>query len=54
MVPGGVQEMTGHGTRCSGLVNVVVLGQRLDLMVMEVFSILNGSTILHFFSLYTD
>lgn len=49
MDPGGVQEMTGHGTRCSGLVNMVVLGQRLDL-ILGVFSILNYSTILLFFS----
>lgn len=29
MVPGGVQEMTGDGTQCSGLVNMVLLLQFL-------------------------
>lgn len=37
-VPGSVQKMTGHGTQCYSLVGVVVFGQRLDLMIFEVFS----------------
>lgn len=40
-VPGGVQEIT----QCQGLVDKVVFGQRLDLMILEVFSILGDSTI---------
>lgn len=41
-VPGGVQEIT----QCHGLVDKVVFGQRLDLMVLEVFSNLTDSVIL--------
>lgn len=30
---GGVQEMSGRGTKCFGLVDKTVTGQRLDLMI---------------------
>lgn len=35
------QELTGHGTWCYGLVERLVVGQRLDLMIFKVFSNLN-------------
>lgn len=38
--------MTGCGTQGSGLVDKVVLGQRFDSMILEVFSNLNDSMIL--------
>lgn len=48
-IPAGVQEITGRGTKCHGLVDKVVgqvIRQRLDMMIMEVFSNLNDSVIL--------
>lgn len=39
--PGGVQGMTECGTQCSAPVDEVVISQKLDLMIMEVFSNLN-------------
>lgn len=41
-VPGGVQEVT----QCQGLVDKVVFGQRLGLMILEVFSNLGDSMVL--------
>lgn len=32
-----VQGTTGHGTQCSGLVDKMVIGQRLEPMILEVF-----------------
>lgn len=37
LIPGGVEERTGHGTQCPGPVDMAVLGQRLDLTILEVF-----------------
>jgi len=37
-IPGGVQKMCRCGTLGYGLVGMVVLGGRLDLMILEVFS----------------
>lgn len=37
---------TGCGTQCSGLVDEVVISQRLDLMILMIFCNLNNSTIL--------
>lgn len=37
--------MTGCDTQCSGLVETMVFGERLDLMVLKVFSSLNNSVI---------
>ena len=37
-IPGGVQKMCRYGTSGHGLVGMVVLGWRLDLMILEVFS----------------
>lgn len=52
-----VQEMTGHGTQCSALVHKAVVGQRLDLMIIKVFSNLIDSVILcpviHYCLLYS-
>jgi len=45
-VPGGVQKMCRCGTSGGGLAGMVVLGWRLDLVILEVFSNLNGSMIL--------
>lgn len=41
----GVQEMSGHGTQCCGLVDIVVISQRLD-TILQVFFSLNDSEIL--------
>lgn len=41
-----VQEMTDCGTQSCGSVDMAVFGQRLDSMIPEVFSNLNGSVIL--------
>lgn len=38
--------MTADGTQCSGLGDKVLSGQRLDSMVLQVFSNLTGSVIL--------
>lgn len=45
-VPRGVQEKTGCGTLCSGLVDMAVISKRLDLIILGFFSHLNGSMIL--------
>lgn len=45
-IPEGAQEMTECGPQCRGLVGKVVVGQRLDSMVPEIFSNLNDSVIL--------
>lgn len=37
-VSGQGHKVTGHGTQCSGLVGNVVITQRLDLIILEVFS----------------
>lgn len=47
-IPGGVQETSGHDTWCYGRVDRVVIGQRLDSMILEVFSNLNDSVTLGF------
>ena len=44
-IPGGVQKPCGCGTS-HGLAGMVVLGRRLDLMILEDFSNLNDSMIL--------
>jgi len=43
---GDVQKTCRHGTLGHGLVDKVVWGWQLDLLVLEVFSNLNGSMIL--------
>ena len=43
---GGVQKTSGCGTSGDGLAGMVVVGWRLDLMILEVFSNLNDSRIL--------
>ena len=45
-VPGGVQEMFGCCTEGHGLVKTLMIAERLEWMVMEVFSNLDGSVIL--------
>ncbi|KAJ7416155.1 hypothetical protein WISP_73874 [Willisornis vidua] len=48
-VPGGNEfsrMSLGRGTQCSGLADKVVIGPRLDLMILEVFSNLSDSVIL--------
>lgn len=40
--------MTGRGTWCCGLVEAVVMGQSLDLMILEAFSNLNDPMILFY------
>jgi len=47
-IPGGVQKTCGWGTSRHGLAGIVVLGWRLTLMILEVFSNLNDSVILWF------
>ena len=42
----GVPETWGCGTEGHGLVGMVVMGQQLDSMILEVFSNLNDSAIL--------
>lgn len=42
----GVREMTGCGNHCYGLIDMLVLAQRLDSMVLEAFSKLYDSMIL--------
>lgn len=44
-IPGSVQERTGHGTPGSGLVDKVLVGQKLALLTAEVFSNQNNSVI---------
>lgn len=44
-IPGGVQETAGLDTLSHGLVGNVVISQRLDLMISEVFTNLNDSMI---------
>ena len=48
-IPGEVQETCRCGTLGYGLVGMVVLGWRLDLKILEVFSNLNNSVILWFY-----
>lgn len=43
---GAVQETTGCDTQCRGLIDKMVISQRLDSMILEVFSNLNDSVIL--------
>lgn len=43
IVPGGVHEMTGHGTRCHGVFEKVVRPRLV--LILEVFSSLNHSVI---------
>lgn len=43
-----VALVTGCGTQCSGSVDRVVIRQRLDSMILEVFSNLNDSVTLGF------
>jgi len=43
--PGGIQKKCRCGTSGHCLASMVVLGQRLDLMILEVFSNLNDSMI---------
>ena len=45
-IPGGVQKMCRHGLSGHGLGDMIVLGCRLDLMILEVFSNLNDAMIL--------
>ena len=45
-ISGGVQKMRRCGTSAHGLVGLVVLGWRLDVMILEVFSNFNDSMIL--------
>ena len=45
-IPGGVQKMCRGGISGHGLAGMVVLGWRLDLMILELFSNLNDSMIL--------
>ena len=45
-IPGGVQKPCGCGTWGHGLASMVVLGCRLHLMILEVFSNLSDSIIL--------
>jgi len=40
-IPGGVQKLCTSGTSGHGLADMVVLGWRLDLVILEVFSNLN-------------
>lgn len=47
-VPLGVQETAGCGTQCPGLVDKVVMAQKMHLMTLQVFSILNDSVIIFF------
>lgn len=42
---GRAQEMTGQSTQCFGLVGVVVFGQRLGSIILEVFSKLDDTMI---------
>jgi len=45
-IPGGVQKTRRYGASGRGLAGMVVLGWRLDSMILEVFSKLNDSLIL--------
>jgi len=45
-IPGEFQKTRRCGTSGHGLAGMVVLGSRLDLMILEVFSNLNVSVIL--------
>lgn len=45
-VLGGIQETTGSGTWCHGLIAKVKIIQRLDSMVLDIFSSIDGSVIL--------
>lgn len=37
-IPGGVEEMIGHGTECCGCIGIVMFSQRLGSMILEIFS----------------
>lgn len=52
IMPGKVQEMTENYTQCHGLVNRAVISQRLDTMILEVFSNLYNSVILSYFTFF--
>lgn len=45
-IPGSVDESTGCGPECYGLIDMMVFGQQLDSTVLEVFFKLNESMIL--------
>lgn len=45
-MPEGVHRVTGCGTPCSGLVDKVGIGPRLE-SILEVFSNLRGSVLCH-------
>jgi len=45
-IPGGVQKTCRCGTSGHGLAGMGVLGWRLDVMILEIFSNLNDSMIL--------
>jgi len=53
-IPGGVQKMCRSGSSGHGWAGMVVLGWRLDLMILEVFSNLNDSMILQLHTVTTD
>jgi len=44
-IPGGVQKTCRRGTPGHGLAGMVVMGWRLELMILEVFSNLSDSVI---------
>jgi len=44
----GVQKTHRYGSSGHGVAGMVVLGWRLDLMILEVFSKLNDSMIIHY------
>ena len=45
-IPGVVQKTCRYGTSGHGLADMMVLGWRLDFMILEVFSNINESVIL--------
>lgn len=45
-IPGDAQEMTAHDTYCYSLADIVVISQRVNSMILKVFSNLNHSVIL--------
>jgi len=45
-IPGGVKKASSYGTSGHGLAGMVVMGWRLDLMILGVFSNLDDSKIL--------
>lgn len=49
IIGNSMEIMIGRGTRCHGLVGVVVFHQRLDSMILEIFPKLNDSMIPWFY-----